>query len=84
MSDTDSRESFEAILAHIEDLRNRVGELEKGFKIDGGFPKTALLSHSFLKRAFAVWGHYFVAGLIIAIPIWLMILLVIAAFSGFR
>lgn len=31
-------------------------------------PKTSLLSPSFLQRAFAVWGHYFVAQLIISIP----------------
>jgi hypothetical protein len=32
-------------------------------------PKTSLLSPSFLQRAFAVWGHYFVAQLIISIPL---------------
>jgi hypothetical protein len=32
-------------------------------------PKTSLLSPNFLLRAFTVWGHYFVAQLIISIPI---------------
>jgi hypothetical protein len=32
-------------------------------------PKTSLISPSFIQRAFAVWGHYFVAQLIIGIPI---------------
>lgn len=32
-------------------------------------PRTSLLSPSFIQRAFAVWGHYFVAQLIIGIPI---------------
>jgi hypothetical protein len=32
-----------------------------------GLPLTNLLSHNFLIRAFAVWGHYFVAQLIIAL-----------------
>lgn len=32
-------------------------------------PKTSLLSNSFIQRAFTVWGHYFVAQLIITIPI---------------
>lgn len=32
-------------------------------------PKTSLLSSNFIQRAFAVWGHYFVAQLIISIPI---------------
>jgi hypothetical protein len=30
-------------------------------------PKTGLLSSSFFKRAFTVWGHYFVAQLIIGL-----------------
>ena len=32
-----------------------------------------LLSDSFLKRAFAVLGHYLVASLIIAIPFYILI-----------
>jgi len=32
-------------------------------------PKTSLLAPNFLQRAFAVWGHYFVAQLIISVPI---------------
>jgi hypothetical protein len=31
-------------------------------------PKTRLLSERFITRAFAVWGHFFVAQLIISIP----------------
>lgn len=32
-------------------------------------PKTSLISSSFLQRAFAVWGHNFVAQLIVSIPL---------------
>ena len=32
-------------------------------------PRTNLLNHNFLQRAFAVWGHFFVANLIISIII---------------
>ncbi|MFH2103968.1 MAG: hypothetical protein ABIJ39_11510 [Chloroflexota bacterium] len=32
-------------------------------------PKSAIYSPNFLRRAFAIWGHYFVAQLIISIPI---------------
>jgi hypothetical protein len=32
-------------------------------------PKTGLLSTSFIQRSFTVWGHYFVAQLIISLPI---------------
>jgi hypothetical protein len=31
------------------------------------FPRTNLFSFSFLKRAFTVWGHFFVANLIIGL-----------------
>ena len=43
----------------ITALENRMAALE--MKI----PRTELLNGSFLKRAFVVWGHYFVANLII-------------------
>ena len=43
----------------IATLENKVAALEK--KI----PRTELLNDNFLKRAFVVWGHYFVANLII-------------------
>ena len=32
-------------------------------------PRTNIVSSSYIKRAFAVWGHYFVANLIITLPI---------------
>jgi hypothetical protein len=32
-------------------------------------PQTNILSQGFLKRAFAVWGHFFVANLIIGIVV---------------
>lgn len=52
-----------------------IGEIKKRFIqkdelpaiISGSVPNTGLFSRNFLKRAFTVWGHYFVAQLIIAI-----------------
>jgi len=32
-------------------------------------PETGLLSHSFFKRAFTVWGHYFIVQLLISLVI---------------
>jgi hypothetical protein len=47
-------------------------------------PNTAIISPSFLTRAFAVWGHYFVAQLIIAVPIYCIIfLLAMGSGSGY-
>jgi hypothetical protein len=42
---------------------------ELGGDVQKNLPKTSLLSSNFLMRAFTVWGHYFVAQLIISIPI---------------
>lgn len=45
-------------------------------------PQTSLLSPSFIRRAFTVWGHYFVAQLIIsagALVIYLLVMVIILA-----
>jgi hypothetical protein len=42
-------------------------------------PHTALLNDSFLSRAFAVWGHAFVAQLLLSIPIYVLFLLFLTA-----
>ena len=46
---------------YLEKLELRVEELEDYTDI----PDTNIVSNNFLKRAFAIWGHYFVANLII-------------------
>ena len=40
-------------------------------------PNSAIVSPSFLSRAFAVWGHYFIAQLMIAIPIYCIFFFII-------
>jgi len=40
-------------------------------------PRTRLVSPNFIQRAFAVWGHYFIAQLIISIPLTCISLIVI-------
>lgn len=55
--------------AEVELLRARVARLEA--RIDE-IPRTMLLSRSFMARAFAVLGHYLVAGLIIALPFYVL------------
>ena len=44
-----------------------------------GLPNSALFSRSYLTRAFAVWGHYLVAQLLIAIPVYLLLALLLGA-----
>ena len=64
---------------HSLESENRVLQDQKEFLtkyIDGldkaekpALPRTNIVSSSYIKRAFAVWGHYFVANLFISIPI---------------
>lgn len=58
----------------IMTLENQNASLQRYVTDLGGdagkmLPKTSLISSSFIQRAFAVWGHYFVAQLIIGVPI---------------
>ena len=61
-------------------LRNALGQVKQSaaaqtFKTERGLPNTGLVSDSFLLRAFTVWGHYFVAQLIIGIPMFICYLI---------
>ena len=79
MSDSDMRRDLDEALASVRSLQNRIIELElKGSVPAVPTPTTSLLSDSFLKRAFTIWGHNFVAGLIIAAPVWFIIIIVLA------
>jgi len=44
-----------------------------------GLPNSALFSRSYLTRAFAVWGHYLVAQLLIVIPFYVLFLLLLGS-----
>jgi hypothetical protein len=74
MEDQTTFELYDKIYAlesQVNALEKQVGRQDnqiKSFKTSAaGLPLTNLLSHNFLIRAFAVWGHYFVAQLIIAL-----------------
>jgi hypothetical protein len=68
------------LTSYLDAMENRVKALEsqndslKHYITEMGgdaakmLPKTGLLSRNFIQRAFTVWGHYFVAQLIISIP----------------
>ncbi len=60
--------------AKIINLHRRLTRLEKG-GAHTGLPNTMILSPSFLKRAFAIYGHVLVVGLIIMIPMWILMLI---------
>ena len=80
MSQDELQNAVEQLTVELNALKTRVSSLEKANMSHGMLPTTNLLSHSFLTRAFAVLGHYLVAGLIIAVPIYiLMFIFVIGA-----
>ena len=85
----------------ITNLGNRIEQLEKELEaasltlqgsllriseLENKLPNSSLVSPKFLARAFTVWGHYFVANFLIAIPfvcISIIIALLLASFGGF-
>jgi hypothetical protein len=76
--------TLETRLATLESenntLRNALSDVKhkaaaQSFKVDRGLPETGLVSDSFFIRAFTVWGHYFVAQLIIGIPMFICYLI---------
>ncbi len=61
----------------IQVLHQRLTLLEQGGK--GRVPDTMLVSESFMKRCFAVFGHSMVASLIIMIPFYAIMFAIIFA-----
>ncbi len=68
----------------VESLRNArsdINQLQR--RLDQLQARTNLVSTSFLKRAFAVLGHYLVASLIICVPIYALIFVIAIAAGAF-
>lgn len=63
MTEAEWAESLRAARSDVELLTKRLAELER---------RTNIISPSFLKRAFAVYGHTLVASLIVMVPLWLV------------
>ena len=78
------KKSLKEAREEIKSLRNRMDVLEKSSSKTGKLPDTMLLSDQFIKRALGVWGHKFVIDLIIAVPIWVLMMLIALSVGGFR
>ena len=73
----------------LEQLQARIEQLERQLQINSidieginkRVPDSNIISPNFLKRAFTVWGHYVVAGFIIAIPMF-CIMMALALLTG--
>ena len=56
---------------YVTSLEKKVSQLESKIQqLESRLPNTSLLSPNFLSRAFTVWGHLFVAQLLITIPLY--------------
>lgn len=54
----------------LERLREALQDtLERLSELENKIPDSSIISPKLLSRAFTVWGHYFVAQLILALPI---------------
>lgn len=61
--------TLESVSLKLEQLEEQVAVQSKELEeLKGLIPDSNIISPKFLNRAFAVWGHYVVAGFIIAIP----------------
>jgi hypothetical protein len=66
-------------LSHLRDIvQSGNNQISRESKL----PNTAIISPNFLSRAFAVWGHLFVAQLIITIPFWVISFLIAISTSS--
>jgi hypothetical protein len=75
------------LMAQIGALQQRIARLETErdqvrATAMSALPQTNLLSPKFLTRAFAVWGHYFVASLLIGIVVGVAYCLILTVFGG--
>ncbi|MCB2204544.1 hypothetical protein KQI65_07335 [bacterium] len=73
MEEQDLQHRINELQTQIKVLEERIVSTERRQSMLPDIPQTALLSGSFLTRAFAVLGHYLVAALIITIPVYVVI-----------
>ena len=81
---------LQSLETRVKTLEAKLGDSESAAQLSTSqleevrtlLPNSNIISPSFLRRAFTVWGHYFVAQLIIAIPIYCFFFIIIFALGG--
>lgn len=68
--------SHEEMELEISNLKKKINYLENHLNYQPKLPDTNILSDNFLKRAFAILGHYIVASLIIVVPLYILIFII--------
>lgn len=72
----DSPNSLDDMQVQLGELNSQINQLQDLLQVQAveldklreRIPDSNIISPRFLNRAFAVWGHYVVAGFIIAVP----------------
>jgi hypothetical protein len=84
MTNSELNKALENTLKEIEGLKQRIKKIEETTSETQKCPRTNLLNENFLTRAFTVWGHNFVAGIIISIPFWILGMVIAIMLGAFR
>ncbi len=59
--------------SNIDYLEKRIADLENKLEsLQNDIPQSGIMSDSFIKRAFTIFGHNLTAGLMIMIPFYLL------------
>ncbi|MGE5528184.1 MAG: hypothetical protein ACM3X6_03475 [Patescibacteria group bacterium] len=84
MSNEELTVALENAQRQIESLRNELASFKQSVREHRHEYHTNLMSDKFLTRAFAVLGHYMVAGLIVAAPFYIIAIIIgiIAGIAG--
>ena len=72
MTEDELTHSLHATRTELEQVKAQLEELQS---------RTSVISKSFLRRAFAIYGHTIVASLILAVPFWILGMIILA--TGF-
>ena len=67
---------IQALQQEVEGLKDKINRLEARYEIAPRLPSTNLISDKFLSRSFAVFGHNFVASLIVSIPFYVIMFII--------
>ncbi|PAP77722.1 hypothetical protein [Rubrivirga marina] len=78
MADFQTDRELAELHQRVADLEAQIGIADQLGMHRDALPDSMLFSDSFLKRAFAVLGHYFVASLIIMVPVYVFLFLIMA------
>jgi hypothetical protein len=72
----DNEVRIQELTKEVESLRLRIQQIESRYEVAPRLPSTSILSDKFMTRSFAVFGHNFVASLIVSIPFYILFFII--------